>query len=467
MRVLGRIRLSRATDESTSVERQREDIERWSSGNGHEIVGWAEDLDVSGSVDPFDTPALGPWLTERHPEWDIICSWKLDRISRRAIPMGKLFGWLQEHDKTLVCTGDSIDLSNPMGRLIAYVIATIAEGELEAIRERNRASAQKLREMGRWAGGKPIYGYLARQRRDASGWELVADPHASAVLLKIIERVLAGESLTAIAESLNRAGEPSPNDYIRKRSGKKPQGNLWQANNLGRILRSQSLLGNSTHNGALVRDDEGLPIQLGKPLVSRELFDQLQQVLDDRSVLSSTRTRKTSPLLGVAVCATCGSNLYHRKVTGEKYRYYLCGTCRGPQMRADDLETLLEETFLLERGDRKVQRRVFIQAENHQIELEDAVRAVDEISTLMGTMTSETVRSRLLMQLSALDSRIKELEALPSREARWEMVEDGKTNREVWAEADTEARRQLLLKSGITLSVSYIDKNLVGALKVP
>ncbi len=57
---LGRVRLSVHTDESTSVERQREkNIEQWATMHGHRIVGWAEDIDVSGKVSPFDTPQFG------------------------------------------------------------------------------------------------------------------------------------------------------------------------------------------------------------------------------------------------------------------------------------------------------------------------------------------------------------------------------------------------------------------------
>src|ERR1700722_5533135 len=86
VRVLGRIRLSRATDESTSPERQREVIETWAAQHDHEMIGWAEDRDVSGSVDPFDAPALGPWLADdRKHEWDIVAAWKLDRLGRDAI----------------------------------------------------------------------------------------------------------------------------------------------------------------------------------------------------------------------------------------------------------------------------------------------------------------------------------------------------------------------------------------------
>jgi DNA invertase Pin-like site-specific DNA recombinase len=145
-RVLGRLRLSVAADESTSIERQREAVEAWAKANDHTVVGWAEDNDVSGSVDPFDTPAFGDWLSNRVPEFDVIATWKLDRLSRSSIKMNKLFGWCIDHDKTVVSTSESIDLGTPVGRLIANVIAFLAEGELEAMRDRQLSSRRKLRE---------------------------------------------------------------------------------------------------------------------------------------------------------------------------------------------------------------------------------------------------------------------------------------------------------------------------------
>ncbi len=158
MRVLGRLRLSRSTDESTSISRQRQIIEQWAEGHGHTLAGWAEDIDVSGSIDPFETRQLGQWLNNRAPDFDVICAWKLDRLGRNAIQLNKLFGWCLDHDKTVVSCSESIDLSTPVGRLIANVIAFLAEGELESIRERTRASRTNLRELGRWPGGKPPYG---------------------------------------------------------------------------------------------------------------------------------------------------------------------------------------------------------------------------------------------------------------------------------------------------------------------
>ena len=438
------------------MERQREIIEDWARRNDHEIVGWAEDLDVSGSLDPFKTPALGPWLNEKKHDWDILCAWKLDRISRRAIPMGNLFGWLLENEKTLVCVNDSIDLSTPMGRLIAYVIATIAEGELEAISDRNRASQKKLRELGRWTGGKPVYGYEAVERDDG-GWELVPDSYSAAVLVSIIDQVLAGESLSSIADGLNDRGELSPADYIRARAGREPRGHAWTANNIGRILRSPALLGVTTHKGVTVRDASGLPIRKGRQVISQDLWDQLQAKLEGRSVLSSTRTRKTSPLLGVALCGVCGGRMYHRKVY-DAYRYYVCRNGHPVNsVKAEELEEAVGEAFLAAYADVPVVEPVFIPASNHQTELDEAVRAVDEITPLLGTTTSATVRSRLLGQLEALDSRISELEQIPPSEARWETRILDETYGELWERAtDAASRRQLLLKWQVSVKVSTV-----------
>ena len=110
------------------------------------MVGGAKDIDVSGAVDPFETKQLGEWLNNRAPDFDIVCAWKLDRLARNAIQLYRLFGWCGEHDKTVVSCSESIDLGSWAGRMLASVIAGIAQGELEAIKERQRGSRQTTRD---------------------------------------------------------------------------------------------------------------------------------------------------------------------------------------------------------------------------------------------------------------------------------------------------------------------------------
>lgn len=436
MRVLGRIRLSRLTEESTSAARQREIIEQWAASNNHDVIGWAEDLDVSGSVDPFNTPELGRWLEpDQADRWDVLCSWKLDRLGRDSIRLNKLFGWAIENGKSVVSCTEGIDLSTPVGRLIANVIAFLAEGELEAIRERTRSSRKKLLESGRWAGGKPQFGYRA-VKIPGGGWRLEPHPEEAPILKRIVNEIIAGKTVMGVAEVYGM-----------------PPSTLWQ------ILESKQLLGHATYEGRTVRDLNGDPVLNGEPLLSVDEWGRLQDALQNRRQ-GPKRTKDTSPLLGVVKCYECEQNLlhkvYHRDYGKRLYRYYHCRDGHCAQVDAETVENLLECAFLEAVGDHPVMERVYRSGDSPQTALDEAVRAVDELSALLATSTSDTVRQRLTEQLRALDARIVELEKQPSREAGWEFTETGLTYRETWLSSNQDQKRQLLLKSGITYRIMRI-----------
>lgn len=86
-KALGVVRLSLLTEESTSPERQREQITYTVKARGGELVHIVDDLDVSGSVSPFEREQLGPWLTDpgKIAQWDTLIVTKLDRQSRSLI----------------------------------------------------------------------------------------------------------------------------------------------------------------------------------------------------------------------------------------------------------------------------------------------------------------------------------------------------------------------------------------------
>ena len=437
MRILGRVRLSRFKEESTSVERQRELIEQYANLHDHTVVGWAEDVDVSGSVSPFDAPGLGPWFGEdKRDEWDVLVVWRLDRLSRRVIALNEVFGWMIEHDKTLVSMSESLDLSNWVGRLVANVIAGVAEGELEAIKERTKASRKRLLETGRWPGGQVPFGLTAVEL-PGGGYRLGLHPEEAPVVREIVDEVIAGAAVEKVA--FKRDTLPST---------------FWK------MLTAKYLLGHATYEGQTVRDMQGKPVLNAEPILTQDTWDQLQAALEARR-RGPHRTRDTAPLNGVVKCFVCELNLFHkiyRRDYGRRlYRYYHCrvkGHCG--QVEAEIVEELVGDAFIEAAGALNVQRRVYRQAENHKMQLDEAVRAVDELTPLLGAVTSDTMRKRLTEQLSALDSQITALEKLETREAGWEYIQTDITYAEAWENADTEERRQLLLQSGIRFFIQRI-----------
>jgi site-specific DNA recombinase len=82
------------------------------------------------------------------------------------------------------------------------------------------------------------------------------------------------------------------------------------------------------------------------------------------------------------------------------------------------------------------------------------VTALDELTKAARRAASATAKQRLHKQLDALDAQIAELESARAREARWEYRPTGGTYRTIWEPSVTDARREPLLKSGITVAAS-------------
>lgn len=65
--LLGVRRLSRVKPATSSPERQRENVLRAVASIGVHIVGWADDWEVPGAIDPMTRPEPGSWFRVSRP----------------------------------------------------------------------------------------------------------------------------------------------------------------------------------------------------------------------------------------------------------------------------------------------------------------------------------------------------------------------------------------------------------------
>jgi len=86
---------------------------------------------------------------------DTIVVWRLDRLGRTASGLTALFDELNIKGITLVSLKDSLDLSTPAGRMMAGVIASVAQYETEIRKERQLAGIEAVRSKN---GGKCPWG---------------------------------------------------------------------------------------------------------------------------------------------------------------------------------------------------------------------------------------------------------------------------------------------------------------------
>ena len=129
-----------------------------------DLKQWAEAHD--GPTKWYRDTASG--RTMQRPGWQLLAAdiatgrvaavvvWRLDRLGRTAAGLTTLFDDLQRRKMNLVSLRDGLDLETPAGRLMANVLASVAQFEAEVISERIRAGIATAKASGkRWGGSKP------------------------------------------------------------------------------------------------------------------------------------------------------------------------------------------------------------------------------------------------------------------------------------------------------------------------
>jgi DNA invertase Pin-like site-specific DNA recombinase len=136
---------------------------------------------LSGSSTREQRPGLAALLDYARPG-DAIVVVGIDRLGRNAAEVMQTIRDLNERDIVLRSLREGIDTSTAAGRMVAGVLASLAELELELGKER-RAAAREARRARGQAIGRP-------KALDASKAKLARRMHAS------------GESATTIAAAL-------------------------------------------------------------------------------------------------------------------------------------------------------------------------------------------------------------------------------------------------------------------------
>ena len=129
---------------------QEPELERWCCGQEGEII-WYRDVFTGKTMDRPGWSRLEKCLWSGQVSHLVI--WRLDRLGRTARGLTSLFEELTARKITLVSVRDGLDLSTPSGRLMANILASVAEYETEIRAERVMAGQAKARAEGKTWGG--------------------------------------------------------------------------------------------------------------------------------------------------------------------------------------------------------------------------------------------------------------------------------------------------------------------------
>lgn len=162
---------------------------------------------------------------------------------------------------------------------------------------------------------------------------------------------------------------------------------------IGHLLRNRYYIGEVPYKGQWYKGRH-------EPLISVELFEQVQRILDSHSGAGVRKRKYNHYLKGIFWCARCGHRLVFQPANGNggMYYYFVCSgrirkTCDQPYVLAEEMERELERYFV----------RMHIKPEVH----EKINERMDE------TLRDEqAVEARLRTQIAR---RLKELDQLEDR----------------------------------------------------
>jgi site-specific DNA recombinase len=453
------LRLSVSDDASTSIARQRADLEARATSEGGEVVAVLVDDGLSGGKRRAKADQALGMLADGSA--DVLAVWDLARWTRQGLAgLPDLLRVLDERPAArFVADRDGLDSASPTWDLHVGLLAGIAKAERANTQRRVRSSIAALRRDGRWAGGVVPWCYRPAPNPNGPGRVLVVDQAEAALTVEIADRVIAGESYWRVARELNARRIPAPRSERRRNAQAGREGGdlgEWTASGLKHVLTSDTLLGRQTHRGRLLVGDDGLPLQVWPAALDADRWHRLRATLKPREPRPQRR-RAARLLSGLATCAECERPLYvktHASSRGgalyECASHWRGQSCPGVRIAAGSLEEHVVGRVLALVGDWPLTRAEEVVADQGGATLAEVERAIRETTADLAEDGAD--EGELLGRLAALKARRAEVRALPEvREVR--QTPTGLTYGQAFkaAAGDLDARRDLL--GGIILGV--------------
>jgi site-specific DNA recombinase len=314
---------------------------------------------------------------------------KLARLARNTKELLEISELFRQSNADLISLAEAIDTSTPAGRLFFTIIAAMAQWEREEIADRVAASVPIRARMGKPLGGAASYGYKWE------GKELVIDEKEAPIRKLLHETFLKTKRKKATAKALNDLGYRTRN------------GSPFSDTTVGRLLRDSTGKGVRVANYTKSKGEgknwvfkpESEWIKITCPaVVSEELWDQCNAVLDQQERKRSTVGPRTSYLLSGYVYCTCPAKMY----VFTEQPVYKCKTCKR-KIAVSDLDEIYHsqlKSFLLTGDDIE---KANTQSQNLINEKETLLKAVSEEYEKLSKNVSDWLSLRVSGEFSKDD----------------------------------------------------------------
>jgi site-specific DNA recombinase len=388
---------------------------------------------------------------------------KLARLARNTKELLEFADIFRESGADLISLAEAIDTSTPAGRLFFTIIAAMAQWEREEISSRVQASVPIRAQLGKQTGGAASYGFQWK------GKEFVIDENEAPIRKLLYELFLKHQRKKRVSAELNAKGYRTRN------------GSPFSDTTVGRLLRDPSAKGERRANYTTSQgkgkkwdtkpSDEWVIVPC-PAIVSSELWDECNRILDEQEGSRRKPSRTVVHLLAGYVSCTCGKRMYVYHTS----KVYECRPCKNriPVTDIDDIYQEYLKGYLTD-----INPADYVGSATESLaEREELLRLTLDERAKLGKRMEQLVNMRLDHELdkASFQERYKPLETraaqldeqLPNIEADIDfkriqqltaetVIEEAKALYDHWADMAFEAKRAIVETITETITIGTAD----------
>ncbi len=400
-------------DVDLSVSAQLRALKEYARANGYSVAREYVDEAESGRV--ADRPQFRQMIEEGSKPlapFEVILVWKFSRFTRKREHAVAFKAQLRRKGIRVVSITEQAE-DNATGRLLEGIIESVDEYYSENLAQEVVRGMREAASRGFFLGSNAPFGYRKVKVSDGPKERptLEVDPTTAPVVKEIFEKSRRGSGLKEICKELNGRGITN-------------RGKRWYRGGLHYVLRNEAYTGTAVWGRTSKGDKAQDPVRVEgawPALVSRELFDDVQQAMRDRApkVQRPGRVGSKYLLSGLLRCGVCSKPYRAQGAKSGQFAYYICGTlftegagtCSARYLSAPKVEDFIVD---------KIRERIL----NEETIVELVTLVAEEIDAIAGEMSGrlevieaelEDVRKRLDRLYEAIEASDLTLEVLSPR----------------------------------------------------
>ena len=294
--------------EGFSLPEQEKRLRAMCEYKGYEIYKLYKDAGISAKTGNT-RPAFEELLQDiRDKKCNTIVVLKLDRLTRSVFDLEGIMNFLEENNAYLDCANEEINTTNSSGKMVARLLTTVSQNEIERTSERTKFGLSGAIKEGHIPARAPL-GYKHIDKK------LVPDPLTKDIVIRIYNLYFEGKSYYNIATIFNE-------EQVLGKTNWKDTGILRIISN--EVYKGDYVHGKRTNHPTLYRD-------VVEPIISKEMWENCQ-VQKKKNQKNYMRTQ-TYIFLQKLKCPKCGRILAggasHKIKSDKWYFYYRCENCKS------------------------------------------------------------------------------------------------------------------------------------------